>query len=246
MKYLKVFVSILLIACGLSMWLVRPAYNFPALPVHGSTYTADESPYTIGDLARHCTHLRTSGYLLITGRIDMETITGDRQAFFQTADSDSRLFLEYDPGQQSVLQFGIANSDESVQLIKLGNIKRTGSFLFAFIMTNDGTIDLWVAGAAIQTRNIVPLIVRASNPLISCNNVRLNAANGLERSDGVVKISISGGNSVSSGMQDFKDLQNTYESSLPNNNYQWPLYLGVALLFLKFPIRKFLKTIQTI
>jgi hypothetical protein len=228
------------------MWLVRPAYNFPALPVHGSTYTADESPYTIGDLARHCTHLRTSGYLLITGRIDMETITGDRQAFFQTADSDSRLFLEYDPGQQSVLQFGIANSDESVQLIKLGNIKRTGSFLFAFIMTNDGTIDLWVAGAAIQTRNIVPLIVRASNPLISCNNVRLNAANGLERSDGVVKISISGGNSVSSGMQDFKDLQNTYESSLPNNNYQWPLYLGVALLFLKFPIRKFLKTIQTI
>jgi hypothetical protein len=246
MKYLKVFVSILLIACGLSMWLVRPAYNFPALPVHGSTYTADESPYTIGDLARHCTHLRTSGYLLITGRIDMETITGDRQAFFQTTDSDSRLFLEYDPGQQSVLQFGIANPDESVQLIKLGNIKRTGSFLFAFIMTNDGTIDLWVAGAAIQTRNIVPLIVRASNPLISCNNVRLNAANGLERSDGVVKISISGGNSVSSGMQDFKDLQNTYESSLPNNNYQWPLYLGVALLFLKFPIRKFLKTIQTI
>jgi hypothetical protein len=144
------------------------------------------------------------------------------------------------------LQFGIANLDESIQLIKLGNIKRTGSFLFAFIMTNDGAIDLWVAGAAIQTRNIVPLTVRASNPLISCNNVRLNAANGLERSDGVVKISISGGNSVSSGMQDFKDLQNTYESSLPNNNYQWPLYLGVALLFLKFPIRKFLKTIQTI
>jgi hypothetical protein len=246
MKYLKVLVSTLLIACGLSMWLVRPAHNFPALPVHGSTYTADKSPYTVGNLDRHCTHLKTAGYLLITGRIDMGTITGDRQAFFQTANSDSRLFLEYDPGQQSVLQFGIANLDESIQLIKLGNIKRTGSFLFAFIMTNDGAIDLWVAGAAIQTRNIVPLTVRASNPLISCNNVRLNAANGLERSDGVVKISISGGNSVSSGMQDFKDLQNTYESSLPNNNYQWPLYLGVALLFLKFPIRKFLKTIQTI
>ena len=246
MKYLKVLVSTLLIACGLSMWLVRPAYSFPALLVHGSTYTADKSPYTVGNLDRHCTHLKTAGYLLITGRIDMGTITGDRQAFFQTANSDSRLFLEYDPGQQSVLQFGIANPDESVQLIKLGNIKRTGSFLFAFIMTNDGTIDLWVAGAAIQTRNIVPLTVRASNPLISCNNVRLNAANGLERSDGVVKISISGGNSVSYGMQDFKDLQITYESSLPNNNYQWPLYLGVALLFLKFPIRKFFKTIQTI
>ena len=246
MKYLKILLSTLLIACGLSMWLVRPAYNFPALPKHGSTFTADRSPYTVGSLDRHCTHLKTAGYLLITGRIDMGTITGDRQAFFQTANSGSRLFLEYDPGQQSVLQFGIANPDESVQLIKLGNLKRTGSFLFAFIMTNDGTIDLWVAGAAIQTRNIVPLTVRASNPLISCNNVRLNAANGLERSDGVVKISISGGNSVSYGMQDFKDLQITYESSLPNNNYQWPLYLGVALLFLKFPIRKFFKTIQTI
>jgi len=80
----------------------------------------------------------------------MGTITGDRQAFFQTANSESRLFLEYDPGQQSVLQFGIANPDESVQLIKLGNLKRTGSFLFTFIMTNDGTIDLWVAGAAIH------------------------------------------------------------------------------------------------
>ena len=246
MKYLKILLSTLLIACGLSMWLVRPAYNFPALPKHGSTFTADRSPYTVGSLDRHCTYLRTSGYLLITGRIDMGTITGDRQAFFQTANSDSRLFLEYDPGQQSVLQFGIANPDESVQLIKLGNLKRTGSFLFAFIMTNDGIIDLWVAGAAIQNRSIVPLTIRASNPLISCNNVRLNAANGLERSDGVVKISISGGNSVSSGVQDFKDLQNLYESSLPNNNYQWPLYLGVALLFIKLPIRNFFKAIHTV
>jgi hypothetical protein len=176
----------------------------------------------------------------------MGTITGDRQAFFQTANSESRLFLEYDPGQQSVLQFGIANPDESVQLIKLGNLKRTGSFLFAFIMTNDGTIDLWVAGAAIQNRSIVPLTVRASNPLISCNNVRLNAANGLERSDGVVKISISGGNSVSSGMREFKEVQNLYESSLPNNKYQWPLYLGVALLFIKLPIRKLLKATHTV
>ena len=246
MKYLKVLVSALLIACGLSMWLVRPAYNFPALPIHGSTYTAVKSPYTVGNLDRHCNHLRTSGYLLITGRIDMGTITGDRQAFFQTANSESRLFLEYDPGQQSVLQFGIANPDESIQLIKLGNLKRTGSFLFTFIMTNDGTIDLWVAGAAIQNGSIVPLTVRASNPLISCNNVRLNAANGLERSDGVVKISISGGNSVSSGMRDFKEVQNLYESSLPNNNYQWPLYLGVALLFIKLPIRKLFKTTHTV
>ena len=228
MKYLKILLSTLLIACGLSMWLVRPAYNFPALPKHGSTFTADRSPYTVGSLDRHCTYLRTSGYLLITGRIDMGTITGDRQAFFQTANSDSRLFLEYDPGRQSVLQFGIANPDESVQL------------------TNDGIIDLWAAGAAIQNRSIVPLTIRASNPLISCNNVRLNAANGLERSDGVVKISISGGNSVSSGIQDFKDLQNLYESSLPNNNYQWPLYLGVALLFIRLPIRKFFKAIHTV
>jgi hypothetical protein len=76
--------------------------------------------------------------------------------------------------------------------------------------------------------------------------VRLNAANGLERSDGVVKISISGGNSVSSGMRELKEVQNLYESSLPNNNYQWPLYLGVALLFIKLPIRKFFKTTHTV
>jgi hypothetical protein len=237
MKYLKSISSILLITIGLVMWINRPTYIFPTLPNHGSSYTASKSAFTIGDLTTICSHPEKFGYLLITGRIDMQTITGDRQAFFQTNNTDSRLFLEYDPGQQSILQFGIQNPDESVQLIALGKLKRVGSFLFSIMIESDGSVDTWVAGAATSESQTVPLQVRATNPNINCEKVRLNAANGMEGTDGTVKISISGGTDVKDGEQKALELQEAYEKSLPNNNYQYPLYLGVLVLFTRFRIR---------
>jgi hypothetical protein len=235
MKSVKLVVSLALIFVGLSMWLLRPAYVVPELLNHGIIYSAKKEVFEIGNLSPICSRLASQGYFLITGRIDLDNFIGERQAFFQTADVSPKLFLEYDPGQGYILQFVIEDINQSVQLIKLGTVKRTGAFFFAFMLTDDGNLVTWLNGSASSDLFIVPLNLRAISPNINCDNVRLNAANGMEGVDGETTISISSGTDINKGKAEIVQLQEIYKSSLPNTSYQWPLYLGLILVCLPIP-----------
>jgi len=240
-------VFLIVIGVGISIWLNRPPYFATNLPMHGLAIRSAYQPSSNYDLTDICLRLsEPSGYLLVSGSINIRSIIGERQVFFQTNTTTNRLFFEYDPGQNSILQFGIANENGAPQFIHLGRIKKAGSLNFALLMRQDGAIQVFGNGI-VDLPNLLTLGSSGSHQTnsttIDCSNFRLNVGNGLQGTDGDVQVQVSSGASYEDGLKLFDEYKLEYRNSLPDTKYKWPLYIGILLWVVDSPsiILKLLK-----
>jgi hypothetical protein len=176
----------------------------------------------------------------------MRSIIGERQVFFQTNAIKKRLFLEYDPGQNSVLQFGVADEAGTPQIIHLGEIKKVGSLSFVFLIRHDGLIQVFGAGTVDLPRQLIMGGIgshQTVNTGIDCSNFRLNVGSGSKGTDGDVVVQVSSGAAYEEGLKLFDEYKLEYRNSLPETKYKWPLYIGILLWVVDSPsiILKLLK-----
>jgi hypothetical protein len=191
------------------------------------------------DLTDICSlHPEPDGYLLLTGSIKLQSIIGERQVFFQTNTTSNQVFLEYDPGQNSILQFGITDETGTPQFIYLGRIKKAGPLNFALLMRQDGAIQV-LGNGIVELPDQFTLGSSGShqskNTTIDCSNFRLNVGSGLKGTDGDVQVQVSSGASYEDGLKLFDEYKLEYRNSLPETKYKWPLYIGILLLVVDSP-----------
>jgi hypothetical protein len=238
----------LLVITGLSMWLHRPAYVSNAFPEHGLMIRSIYKPSNIYNLTDVCSPLRrTSGYLLISGSIDMRSRDGQRQVFFQSNTDLRSLFLEYQPKDISI-NFGIIDQYGDTQYINLGLLKKNGLFNFVFLINHDGTIKIFGNGVVDIPRQlrVESIDTHLTNATITCNHFRLNGVDRFLGTDGDVQVQISAGATYQDGLKLFEDYKSDYKNHLPDTSFKWPLYMGIFLWIIKFPnlIRKALVVLK--
>jgi hypothetical protein len=216
--------STFLILVGLFAWIQRPPYVQPSIPSHGRSFNSEKSLVEIGDLSEICAPLsQESGYLLISGQIDAR-VQNTPAGYFQTADLETGLFFELDPGEDSLIRLGLRSSDGTTQRLKFDNLRRDGSFNFGFLLTANG--DLRMVG---DGKNLLTELPELD---IACNNFRIGAANGNLAGDTNIRFSISSGTNSSEVESFLTDYNMSYTNSLPSELYKWPLYIGSLLLLL--------------
>jgi hypothetical protein len=246
----KIFLRIIfliLIGVGISIWLNRATYLASNFPTHGLVIRSVYQPSSNYDLTDVCSlHREPGGYLLISGSIKLRSIIGERQVFFQTNTTSNQVFLEYDPGQNSILQFGITDETGAPQFIHLGLIKKAGPLNFALLMRQDGAIQV-LGNGIVDLPNLLTLgssgSYQTNNTTIDCSNFRLNAGSGLNGTDGDVEVQVSSGTAYEEGLKLFDEYKLEYRNSLPETKYKWPLYIGILLWVVDSPsiILKLLK-----
>ena len=114
----------------------------------------------------------------------------------------------------------------------LGELKKDGPFVFTILISHDGSIEMFSTGAAKMPRKIFvgnAKSEKTSATSINCSNFRLNAGNGIEGTDGIVQLSISGGTNYKNGLQVIDAYKHDYQDHLPSTLYKWPLYGGILL-----------------
>ena len=232
-KFFPKVVVLLLISLGFSIWLNRPVYRATNFPMHGLAFKSVYQPSSNYDLTDICSlSQEPNGYLLVSGSVKIRSIIGERQAFFETNTTSNRLFLEYDPGQNSVLQFGITDETGVPQFIRLGRIKKSGLLHFAFLMRQDGAIQVLGNGIVELPEQLTvgnSHSHQTNSAVIDCSNFRLNIGSGLVGTDGDVRVQISSGTSYENGLKLFNEYKLDYQKNLPVTNYKWPLYMGILL-----------------
>ena len=241
-------IYMLLVITGLSMWLNRPAYVSNAFPEHGLMIRSIYKPSNIYNLTDVCSPLRrTSGYLLISGSIDMRSRDGQRQVFFQSNTDLRSLFLEYQPKDISI-NFGIIDQYGDTQYINLGLLKKNGLFNFVFLINHDGTIKIFGNGVIDIPRQlrVESIDTHLTNATITCNHFRLNGVDRFLGTDGDVRVQISSGATYKDGLKVFEEYKSDYKNHLPDASYKWPLYAGILLWIIKVPnlIRKALVVLK--
>jgi hypothetical protein len=238
----KIFLRIIfliLIGLGISIWLNRPPYFATNFPMHGlairSVYQAS-SNYDLTDI---CSPLgEPGGYLLVSGSINMRSIIGERQVFFQTNTTSNQVFLEYDPGQNSILQFGVADQSGTPQFVQLGRIKKVGLLNFVFLMRQDGLIQVFGNGTVDLPKQLIMGSIgshQTINTAINCSNFRLNGGNGSMGTDGEVQVRVSSGATYEDGLKLFNQYELDFQNELPGTSFKWPLYAGILLLVVDTP-----------
>ena len=216
--------STFLIMVGLFAWIQRPPYVQPSIPSHGRSFESEKSLVEIGDVSEVCAPLsQETGYLLISGQIEAR-VQNKPAGYFQTADLETGLFFELDPGEDSLLRIGFRSSDGTTQRLKFDHLRRDGSFNFGFLLTANGILRMVGDG-----KN---LITEVPNLDIACNNFRIGAANGNLADDTNIRISISSGTNSSDIESFLTDYNLSYTKSRPSEFYKWPLYAGSLLLLL--------------
>jgi len=209
------------------MWSIRPAFVRVSIPAHGETFLSDGKQINIGERPDLCIHLLDqSGYLLVSGQIDGRVSTKP-QGFFQTSDLESGLFFEYDPGEDSLLRFGIHQQDGSTTRLKFDNLRRDDVFNFGILIQGNGTIRMVGDGKS--------LFYDVPQLDISCVNFQIGVANGIEVFDGQISLSVSAGKDSSVAENILNSYSTTYRNSLPSTMYKWPLYLGILLIAIGNP-----------
>jgi hypothetical protein len=216
--------STFLILAGLFVWIQRPPYVLPSIPTHGRSFDNEKSLVEIGDLSEMCDPLsQKSGYLLISGQIDAR-VQNAPAGYFQTADLETGLFFELDPGEDSLIRLGFKSSDGTTQRLKFDNLRHDGPLNFGFLLTANGNLRMVGDGKNLLTE--VPGLD------IACNNFRIGAANGNLAGDTNIRFSISSGTNSSDAESFLTDYNMSYTNSLPSEFYKWPLYIGSLLLLL--------------
>ena len=82
----------MLIVIGLFSWFRLPEPSVILYPSHGEAFTNDNGVVEVGPRSELCSALNEpSGYLLISGSIDLTNIGLD-QGFFQTADEENGVY----------------------------------------------------------------------------------------------------------------------------------------------------------
>jgi hypothetical protein len=223
----RLAVSLLLVVAGLIMWYTRPAFMRVDFPEHGETFESDGDPVNIGDRGDLCSSLNEeNGYLFISGTVSLAT-TGAAQGFFQTSDGETGLFFEYDPGEDSLLRFGLHQSDGKIDRVKYRNLRESGAFNFSILVRSDGTLRM-VGDDTDESSKV-------EKPLVDCSNFRIAAANGSEGINGTMTVSFSAGPNSQQAEELIEDYVSSYNKSLPSTLYKWPLYAGVLLLVIGNP-----------
>ena len=224
---IRYLLSFFLIVFGLIMWSIRPAFVKVSIPAHGETFISDGKPISVGERPDLCIHLlNQSGYLLVSGQIEGRVSTNP-QGFFQTSDLESGLFFEYDPGEDSLLRFGIHQEDDSTARLKFDNLRRDDEFNFGILIQGNGTIRMVGDGKS--------LFYDVPQLDISCANLGIGVANGNQLFDRQISLSISAGKDFSVAENILNSYSSSYRNSLPSTMYKWPLYSGILLIAIGNP-----------
>ncbi len=224
---IRYVLSFFLIVFGLIMWSIRPAFVRVSIPAHGETFMSNGEPIGVGERPDLCIHLLDqSGYLLVSGQIEGH-VNNNPQGFFETSDLESGLFFEYDPGEDSLLRFGIHQQDGSTTRLKFDNLRRDDVFNFGILIQGNGTVRMVGDGKS--------LFYDVPQLDISCANLRIGVANGNEVLDGQISLSVSAGKDSSVAENILNSYSSSYKNSLPSTMYKWPLYSGIILIAIGNP-----------
>ena len=219
--------AITLIVIGLFSWFRLPEPSVILYPSHGETFTNDNGVVEVGPRSDLCSALNEpSGYLLISGSIDLTKIGLD-QGFFQTADEENGIYLDIDGGGQ--VRLGIHLQDGSTGQVLFRHKYRTGLFNYAILIGADGSIRI------VGDQNDIQVQLKDIEP--TCSDVRIGAGNETEAVEAQVIANISSGSNFGTANAEL----DSYVSILVNNQnsstYKLPLYAGILILMLLRPIR---------
>ena len=227
--------SIMLIVIGLFSWFRLPEPSVILYPSHGEAFTNDNGVVEVGPRSDLCSALNEpSGYLLISGSIDLTKIGLD-QGFFQTADEENGIYLDIDGGGQ--VRLGVHLNDGTTGQVMFRHKYRTGMFNYAIFIGADSSIRI------VGDQNDIRVQMNEIEP--TCSNIRIGAGNETEALEAVVVANISSGNDLEMANANL----DSYVDSLSNNQnastYKLSLYTGILLLMFLRPIRTLLARRRT-
>jgi hypothetical protein len=222
--------AIMLIVIGLVSWFRLPEPSVILYPSHGDAFTNDNGVAEVGPRSDLCSALNEpSGYLLISGSIDLTNIGLD-QGFFQTADEENGIYLDIDGGGQ--VRLGVHLNDETTGQVMFRHKYRTGLFNYAILIGADSSIRI------VGDQNDIRVQMNEIEP--TCSNLRIGAGNETEAVEAQVVANISSGNDLEMANANL----DSYVDSLSNNQnastYKLSLYTGILLLMFLRPTRTLL------
>ena len=219
--------SILLILGGIVAWSIRPDYVMASFPSHGDTFNYQAEVIEIGGRDDICATLsQQDGYILLSGVIDIASLSGP-QGFFQSADNEDGIFFEYDPGENSLIRLGVHLADGTTARVRFDLLHRIGKFNFVIMINNSGEIRMISNGNDI----VANAVVIAPN----FSNWRIGSANGSAQFNGTITMSMSSGKGTNKLNAEIDQYMRSYKESLPSTMYKWPLYSGILLIALGNP-----------
>ena len=222
--------AIMLIVIGLVSWFRLPEPSVILYPSHGEAFTNDNGVAEVGPRSDLCSALNEpSGYLLISGSIDLTKIGLD-QGFFQTADEEDGIYLDIDGGGQ--VRLGVHLNDGTTGQVMFRHKYRTGLFNYAILISADSSIRI------VGDQNDIRVQMNEIEP--TCSNLRIGAGNETEAVEAQVVANISSGNDLEMANANL----DSYVDSLSNNQnastYKLSLYTGILLLMFLRPTRTLL------
>ena len=222
--------AIMLIVIGLVSWFRLPEPSVILYPSHGEAFTNDNGVAEVGPRSDLCSALNEpSGYLLISGSIDLTKIGLD-QGFFQTADEEDGIYLDIDGGGQ--VRLGVHLNDGTTGQVMFRHKYRTGIFNYAILIGADGSVRI------VGDQNDIRVQMNEIEP--TCSNLRIGAGNETEAVEAQVVANISSGNDLEMANANL----DSYVDSLSNNQnastYKLSLYTGILLLMFLRPTRTLL------
>ena len=222
--------AIMLIVIGLVSWFRLPEPSVILYPSHGDAFTNDNGVAEVGPRSDLCSALNEpSGYLLISGSIDLTKIGLD-QGFFQTADEENGIYFDIDGGGQ--VRLGVHLNDGTTGQVMFRHKYRTGLFNYAILIGADSSIRI------VGDQNDIRVQMNEIEP--TCSNLRIGAGNETEAVEAQVVANISSGNDLEMANANL----DSYVDSLSNNQnastYKLSLYTGILLLMFLRPTRTLL------
>ena len=219
--------SLLLILGGIVAWSIRPDYVMANFPSHGDSFIYQAEVIEIGGRDDICATLsQPDGYILLSGVIDIASLSG-QQGFFQSADDEDGIFFEYDPGENSLIRLGVHLADGTTARVRFDSLRRIGEFGFVILIQNSGDIRMIGNGTDITTN--------AGSLAPQCSNWRIGSANGSVQFNGTITMSVSSGTGTSESNTLIDQYKRDYADSLPSTMYKWPLYSGILLIVIGNP-----------
>ena len=222
--------SIMLIVIGLLSWFRLPEPSVILYPSHGEAFRAYNDVVEVGPRSDLCSALNeSSGYLLISGSIDLTKIGLD-QGFFQTADEENGIYLDIDGGGQ--VRLGVHLHDGTTGQVMFRHKYRTGLFNYAILIGADGSVRI------VGDQNDIKVQLSDIEP--SCSNVRIGAGNETEAVEAQIIANVSSGNNLEMASADLDSYVDLLSNNQKASTYKLPLYIGILLLMFLRPVRTLL------
>jgi hypothetical protein len=220
----------MLIVIGLLSWFRLPEPSVILYPSHGEAFRAYNDVVEVGPRSDLCSALNeSSGYLLISGSIDLTKIGLD-QGFFQTADEENGIYLDIDGGGQ--VRLGVHLHDGTTGQVMFRHKYRTGLFNYAILIGADGSVRI------VGDQNDIKVQLSDIEP--SCSNVRIGAGNETEAVEAQIIANVSSGNNLEMASADLDSYVDLLSNNQKASTYKLPLYIGILLLMFLRPVRTLL------